>query len=348
MTDEIRLNHDRLNTFATEVLQGAGLAEEHANVVADNLVDANLHGIDTHGVFKLAEYAERLQRGGMNPEPEIIVKKTRSGTAIVNGDDGPGQSVTLKAMNTALSYADETGTGFVSVKNSHHIGTAAYYTRHAANQGYVGLCMTHAGQNVVPFGGTDPYFGTNPLSISIPRENDFPITLDMATSVKAKSAVALAEKRGEEVPNDWIIDENGEPTTDPSEFHGLRPLGGPKGYGLAFMVEALCGILADTVFGKEVPSSDEQLSSSQDLAHFLGAIDLRAFTELTEFTGRLNEMVDELKHEPTVDGLDEILIPGEPEHQMRLSRADEGIPFSQEEWADLQALADKYDVQLSN
>lgn len=346
MTDEIRLDHDRLDTFATEVLQRAGLTEEHANVVADNLVDANLHGIDTHGVFKLAEYAERLQRGGMNADPDVAIERTRSGTAIVDGDDGPGQSVAFKAMDAALDCAEETGSGFVSVRNSHHIGTAAYYTRQAAEQGYVGLCMTHAGQNVVPFGGTDPYFGTNPLSISIPRENDFPVTLDMATSVKAKSAVALAEKRGEEVPDDWIIDEDGEPTTDPSEFHGLQPLGGPKGYGLAFMVEALCGILADTVFGKEVPSSDEQLSSSQDLAHFLGAIDLRAFTELTAFTERLNGMVEELKREPTVDGLDEILIPGEPEHRTKLARAEEGIPFSREEWTDLQALADEYDVEL--
>ena len=346
MSDEIRLDHERLDRFATEVLQEAGLTDRHASVVADSLVDANLHGIDTHGMFKLAEYAERIQRGGMNPSPEITVDRTRSGTAIVDGDDGPGQAVALDAMDAALAFAEETGSGFVSVRNSHHIGTAAYYTRHAAEQGYIGLCMTHAGQNVVPYGGVNPYFGTNPLAISIPRENDFPVTLDMATSVKAKSAVALAEKRGEEVPDDWIIDEHGEPTTDPEEFHGLRPLGGPKGYGLAFMVEALCGILADTVFGKEVPSSDEQLSTSQDLAHFMGAIDLRAFSGLTEFTRRLGGMVDELKREPTVDGLDEILIPGEPEHQTKLSRAEAGIPFSQEEWSDLQALAAEYDIDL--
>lgn len=347
MTDEIRLNHERLDQFATTILQEAGLAEQHATVVADSLVDANLHGIDTHGVFKLAEYAERLQRGGMNPNPDIGVDRTRRGTAIVDGDDGPGQAVALKAMDEAIDFAEETGSGFISVTNSHHIGTAAYFTRHAAKQGHIGLCMTHAGQNVVPFGGTEPYFGTNPISISIPREDDFPITLDMATSVKAKSAVALAKKRGEEVPDHWIIDQDGEPTTDPSEFHGLRPMGGPKGYGLAFMVEALCGILADTVFGKEVPSSDEQLSSSQDLAHFLGAIDLRAFANLTEFTERLNVMVDELKREPTREGLDEILVPGEPEHRTKQQRTEEGIPFSAEEWDDLKTLADEYGVDLN-
>lgn len=346
MNDEIRLDHERLDEFASAVLQEAGLAQRHADIVADSLVDANLHGIDTHGVFKLEEYAERLQRGGMNPDPEIGVDRTRSATAVVDGDDGPGQSVALTAMDEAIDFADETGSGFVSVRNSHHIGTAAYYTRHAAEQGHIGLCMTHAGQNVVPFGGTEPYFGTNPISISIPREDGFPITLDMATSVKAKSAVALAEKRGEEVPDDWIIDEDGEPTTDPSEFHGLRPLGGPKGYGLAFMVEALCGILADTVFGKQVPSSDEQLSSSQDLAHFLGAIDLRAFANLSAYTERLNTMVDELKREPTTEGLDEILVPGEPEHRTKQRRAEEGIPFSPEEWDDLQTLADGYGVTL--
>ena len=346
MNDQVKITPKQLHTFATTVLQEAGLASEHADIVADSLVDANLHGIDTHGVFKLAEYAERLERGGMNGTPDISIDQTRSGTAVVDGDDGPGQAVTLRAMNEAIDFAQETGSGFVSVRNSHHIGTAAYYTRRAAEEGCIGLCMTHAGQNVVPFGGTNPYFGTNPISISLPREGGFPITLDMATSVKAKSAVALAEKRGEEVPDDWIIDKEGNPTTDPAEFHGLRPLGGPKGYGLAFIVEALCGILSDTVFGKEVPSSDEQLSSSQDLAHFLGAIDLRAFADLTAFTERLNEMVAELKHEPTVDGLDEILVPGEPEHQMRLTRVEAGIPFSSEEWRDLQSLADDYGVAL--
>lgn len=348
MTDEIRVDHERLTDFAAAALKEAGLDGDHADIVADSLVDANLHGVDTHGVFKLPEYVERIHSGGMNTSPDVRVEQTATATAVVDGDDGPGQSITYEAMNAAMNTASDAGCGFVGVKNSQHFGTAAYYTRQAAEQGYIGFCTTHAGQNVIPFGGTEPYFGTNPISISLPREDGFPITLDMATSVKSKSAVALAEKRDEDIPTDWAIDETGEPTTDPSEFYALQPMGGPKGYGLAFIVEGLCGILMDSVFGKDVPSSYEGLDTPQDLAHFVGAIDVDRFTTLAGYTERLNQMIDELKEIHTVDGLDEVLVPGEPEHRTTLDRQTNGIPFKPQNWEKLETLADELGLEIDD
>ncbi|QLG61062.1 Ldh family oxidoreductase [Halorarum salinum] len=348
MTDEHRADHERLETYARNALAEVGLDTGHAQVVAESLVDADLHGIDTHGVFKLPEYVRRLRSGGMNTDPTVTVDRTRTATAIVDGDDGPGQSVTHRAMDEAIQIADDAGAGFVGVKNSQHFGTAAYFTRQAAQAGCIGICMTHAGQNVVPFGGTEPYFGTNPISISLPREDHFPVTLDMATSVKAKSAVALAEKRGDDIPDTWAIDDDGEPTTDPSDFYALQPLGGPKGYGLAFMVEGFCGILMDTVFGADVPSSYENLSTPQDLAHFVGAINVEAYTSLAGYTERLNRMAEELAAVPTRDGFDQVLVPGEPEHETKQQRLDRGIPFSPSEWEALVDLSETVDLDASD
>lgn len=344
MNGEFRVDPDQLDAYATSALEAAGLDTEHAEVVAASLVDANLHGIDTHGVFKLPEYVDRLQQGGMNPDPDITVERTASAAAVVDGDDGPGQSITYRAMDEAIDMAGDAGCGFVGVENSQHFGTAAYYTRQAAESGCIGICMTHAGQNVVPFGGAEPYFGTNPISISLPREDGFPVTLDMATSVKAKSAVALAEKRGETIPEKWAIDSDGEPTTEPGDFYALRPMGGPKGYGLAFMVEGFCGILMDTVFGKDVPSSYDDLSEPQDLGHFVGAIDVDAFTTLSGYTTRLNRMAEELREVPTQEGLDEIMVPGEPEHRTKQERVEEGVPFSSEEWRELEVLGEELNL----
>lgn len=344
MTDEIRVDHERLATYARTALEESGVDSDHARIVAECLVDANLHGIDTHGVFKLPEYVNRIESGGMNTNPDVTVTRTADATAIVDGDDGPGQSVTHRAMDEAIDIAGESGAGLVGVEKSQHFGTAAYFTRQAAENGCIGICMTHAGQNVVPFGGTEPYFGTNPISISLPRDGAFPVTLDMATSVKAKSAVALAEKRGEAIPEEWALDDDGEPTTDPSEFSALRPVGGPKGYGLAFMVEGFCGLLMNTVFGEDVPSSYENLSTPQNLSHFLVAIDVEAFTSLEGYTERLNQMAAELDDVPTQDGFDRVMVPGEPENQTRERRLENGIPFSPEEWQALTDLGDKLDL----
>lgn len=339
MTDDVRVEPERLTEFATAVMDQAGLERRHAQVVAESLVDANLSGVDTHGVFKLRDYVDRLQRGGMNPAPDIRVERTASATAVVDGDDGPGQPVTSRAMDTAVDIAGESGCGFVGVENSQHFGTAAYYTRAAADSGCIGFCTTHAGQNVVPYGGTEPYLGTNPIAVSLPREEEFHVTLDMATSVKAKSAVGLAEQRGDDIPAEWAIDEDGEPTTDPSECHALRPLGGHKGYGLAFVVEGLCGILMDAAFGDSVPSSYDGPGDPQELAHLVGAIDPDAFTDRAGYSDRLTQMIREVKDVPTNDREDEVLVPGEPEYRARCERRENGVPFSDEEWSALQSLA---------
>lgn len=343
----IRIDHERLQTFASNVFQQAGLSTEHADIVADTLVDANLRGIDTHGVVRLCPYIERLEAGGLNPSPELAVSRRGSAAAVVDGDAGPGQVATLRAMEEAMDLAGGAGSAFVGIENSNHFGTASYYTNYAADRGYVGISMTHAGPNVTPFGGADPYFGTNPISFALPNGDDFSITLDMATSVTAKGNVILAEEEGEKISPEWAVNEEGEPTTEPTEFHALRPMAGPKGYGLAFVIDAFCGILMDTAFGDDVPTMYDDVSSPQELGHFIGVIDIEAFTEIDAFVNRMQRMVTDLKDLRTSSDFDEVLVPGEPEALTREERLAEGVPLGDGVWNTLQSLGDEYDAEIT-
>lgn len=341
----VRLGHERLSTFVSDVFQEAGLSLLHAEIVADSLVDANLRGIDTHGVVRLDPYIERLQAGGLNPAPDPTVSHCGASAAVVDGDGGPGQIATLRAMDEAIELAESAGSAFVGIENSNHFGTASYYTNHAAEHGHIGIAMTHAGPNVTPFGGADPYFGTNPISFALPYDG-FPITLDMASSVTAKGNVILAEEEGKEIPPEWAIDEQGDPTTDPSAFHALRPMAGPKGYGLALVIDTLCGVLMGTAVGNDVPTMYDDPSSPQELGQFVGAIDVDAFTDIERFTRRMQGMVDDLKDLSTADGFEEVLVPGEPEARTRTERLENGVPLGEGVWNTLQSLGEEYDVAL--
>lgn len=299
----------------------------HATIVADTLVDANLRGIDTHGVVRLDTYLDRIDRGGIDTDPDVVSEQFAPGCAVVDADGGPGQVGMVHATKKAMELAASNGCAFVGVTNSNHFGTASYFTNMAAKEGFIGISMTHAAPNVVPFGGVDPYFGTNPLSFGLPSGLGFPVTLDMATSVTAQGDVILAEEEGEEIPPEWAIDENGEPITNPERFHALRPVGGPKGYGLALIVDVFCGVLLDAAFGRNVRSMYGNMSRSLDLGHVAAAVDIDSFTDLDEFKTRVSMMANELKAVDTRDGVDEVLLPGEPEHNTEQRRRHDGIPL---------------------
>jgi ureidoglycolate dehydrogenase (NAD+) len=338
-----RLEADKLETFATSVLEQAGLDSDDAAIVADSLIDANLRGIDTHGVVRLDPYVERLEKRGMNRDPNPTVADHGEATAIVDADNGPGQVATRRAIEEAIERANTVGAAFIGVRRSNHFGTASYYTNYAAEQGYIGIAMTHAGPNVTPFGGSDPYFGTNPIAFAFPYD-DFPVSLDMATSETAKGSVILAQEEGEEIPPEWAIDEDGEPITDPEQFHALRPMSGPKGYGLALVVDAFCGLLLDTVYGKDVPTMYDDMTEPEGLGHFVGAIDVEAFSNLNSFIGRFDSMAANLKRMDTTGDFDDILLPGEPEARKKTRRLEDGIPIGEGVWETLTELGEDYGV----
>lgn len=345
MSDEdVRVDHEELSTFAQTLFSEAGLDDEPSHVVADALVTANLRGVDSHGVVRLEPYVRKIEEGGFNASPDITVTHSRPSAYTVDADDGPGQYATVTAMDAVTDAARETGTAFASVVNSNHFGTGAYYTQAAAEEGCIGFAMTNVGPNVAPFGGIDPYFGTNPLAYSVPTNHSYAITLDMATSVVAKGKVILADEEGESIPDHWAIDRDGNPTTAPEDVHALRPVGGPKGYGLGLFVDICSGLLSGMGSSPNVDSLYDDYARPQRVGHFVGAIDISAFRDLSTFKADLDEVIADLKSVRTDDGVDEVKLPGEIEAETRAEREENGIPLGPGVCKTLSDRAAKYDV----
>jgi ureidoglycolate dehydrogenase (NAD+) len=345
--DTRRVDHEDLREFSERVLQAAGVADEHAAIVAEALVRASLRGIDSHGVARLEVYAKKFEGGGFNPDPDITVTEAGDALRLVDADDGPGQSAGLVAMDAAMEAATECGVGWSFVRNSNHFGTGAYYTQRAAEEGYVGFGTTNVGSDVVPFGGAEATLGTNPISFSIPTDRSFPVTLDMATSVVAMGTIDhVAATEDDAIPDHCALDADGEPTTDPHAVSALRPVGGPKGYGLAMVVDVLAGILTDTNPSYGVGPLYDEFDRPMRLGHCMAAIDVSALRDPDQFREEVGEYVDRLKAVPTREGFDEVKVPGEIEAETRRRNEAEGIPLRDGTVESLRRLEDRYAVEL--
>jgi ureidoglycolate dehydrogenase (NAD+) len=341
----MRVEQAALTSFCREVLVAVGLDERDAATVAGSLVAADLRGVATHGVLRLPVYVERMRRGLIATRPSIQVRRTGPATATVDGGNGPGQVVALRAMWEAVALAEAAGVGLVSVHGSNHFGAAGWFALHAAERGMIGLALTHAEADVVPFGGRRPALGTNPLAVAVPRGDGPPVLLDMATSGVAMGRVLLARKRGEPIPEDWAVDADGEPTTDPRRVRAVRPMAGPKGYGLAFVVEVLAGLLSGSRSGTEVRRMYDDFDEPQGIGHFLGAIDPARFVPPEAFAGSVDRLAGQLKATPPAPGFDEVLLPGEPEDRAEARHRRDGVPIPEELRRELVALGAAYDIE---
>ncbi len=340
-----RYPHESLERFTCEVLQNAGVAKEQASIIANALVRADLRGVDSHGVARLPAYVRKFEAGGFNANPTIEIERPTPGTFVVDADDGPGQWAATEAIGRTMAAAEETGVALATVTNSNHFGTAAFYTEQASDRDCIGIAMTNVGPDVVPFGGIAPFLGTNPLSFSIPTNRAFDITLDMATSVVAMGKIDhVAQEENRSIPEDWAVDSAGEATTDPNAVAALRPLGGPKGYGLAIVVDVLCGLLSGAGHSPTVGPLYEAYDEPMRLGHLVGAIDVAAFRDVEAFKADVDGMIDELKAQEPRAGVDEIMLPGEIETRTRRENREAGVPLRDGVGADLRELADRYGV----
>lgn len=343
---ESRIDADTLERFAREVLSKAGVEAPHAEQVAHALVRADLRGVDSHGIARLETYVQKFENHGFNPNPDIRVEEVGDAAVLVDADDGPGQSAAVAAMDEAMDRADAAGIGIAGVTNSNHFGTAAYYTERASDAGYVGLAMTNVGSDVVPFGGVSAFLGTNPISFSIPTDREFAITLDMATSVVAMGKIDHAAKADDTLPEDWAVDGDGETTTRPEDVAALRPVGGPKGFGLGIVVDALCGLLTGVGASPAVGPLYDAFDEPMRLGHFVAAIDVSAFRDLDTFRADVGDYIALLKDQPTQDGVDEIRLPGELEERARRRNLADGVRLNDDARDGVHALAERYDVTL--
>jgi LDH2 family malate/lactate/ureidoglycolate dehydrogenase len=305
-----------LRDFASHCLQAAGAPPETADTVADNLIDADLRGVTSHGIPRLINvYVERIEAGAVDPLARPTVVRETTATALVEAHNCFGVLAGNLARDLAVRKAKEVGSAWVGVAHSNHFGTCAYYTNHIAAHGMVGITFTNAPPTMAPWGGIKPYLGTNPIALSVPTRGGVPISVDLATSVVARGHLLLAATKGEPIPEGWAQDQRGRPTTDAAEglAGAVLPVGGHKGYALAFMVDVLSGILTGSGFSRKVGHLYGDLDRPQDVGHLLGAINISCLIPLEDFYDRLDRMVHGVKSSPLAEWADQILVPGEPE-----------------------------------
>lgn len=325
MADVIVLEKE-LKLLVINKLTEANVSEEHASVVADVLVHADSRGVSSHGVLRTEHYVKRMNEGGMNPNPEFNVEERGKTGALFDGDNGMGHVITKKAMDKAIDLAKKNGIGMVGIVNSSHCGALSYFAEQAAKKEVVSMVMTQTDSAVVPFGGAEPYFGTNPIAYGFPAKNKKPIILDMATSNVALGKVLHARETGKSIPDNWGVDANGNPVTDPNLVKNLLPIGGPKGYGLALTVDVLTGILTGSAFGTNIASMYGDYNNYRRLGHVILTVDPGLFIEKDQFLENIDNMIDELHQLEPAEGFKSVMVPGEPEQLKEEERLNSGIP----------------------
>jgi len=333
-----RVDAGQLKGFIQRILSAAGLCEANARIVADSITTAELFGFNSHGVIRIPHYIKRLRIGSLNGNPDIRVVQQMGNTAIVDGDHGMGHAVAFFAMQEALRLA-ESGIGFVGVKKSSHFGIAGYTAMQALQKDMIGIVVSHTDASVIPYGGKRPAVGTNPLAVAVPTDREYPVLLDMATSAASLGKILVAKSKGEQIPPDWAVDEEGIPTTDPQRVKYLMPMAGPKGYALALIFDILSGPLTGALFGKKLPLMYGDYDKHRELGHFIGAIKIANFVPVDEFKKNVGMMIDDIHDTPAAPGFDRVLIPGEKEYLTRLQYEKEGIPIPSETLKDLQTSA---------
>jgi len=341
-----RVSREHLTRWAVACLEKVGVPPPEAKLVGESLVQTSVWGIDSHGVLRLTHYLNRMTIGSISPFAAPTVMRSGPVTAQVHGQDGLGIVHATLAMEVAIEMARESGVGIVGVGHSSHCGAVGLYSRMAARERLVGIAMTHSSSVVVPHGGRDKYFGTNPISIAFPRANGEPVCLDMATSQVAWNKVLNARIENDTLDEGIAVDDRGNPTTDPHKARAAIPLGGPvygyKGYGLAFMIDLLCGAMNGMTYGRHINSMYEDLEHPRKIGHFLVAIDPGRFAGAETLESTVDAVIADLRTQG------EILYPGEPEEIAQRERIEQGIPIDAEALKDMRDWSAKLGVPPPN
>jgi LDH2 family malate/lactate/ureidoglycolate dehydrogenase len=334
-----KIASEELKSFAISILERVGASIDEAEIVADCLVKANLRGIDTHGIVLLPTYVKQVRNEAIKLGAKTQKVHETQSVALIDGGNGFGQVAGINAINTAIKKAKVYGVGVVSVFNANHFGMAAYYALKAIEHGMIGIVMCNVACSMPAWGGREAVLSNGPICFGFPAGNEPPIIVDMATSVKSKSACVMAARCGTKIPEGWALDENGRPTTNPhAALKGcLMPVGGIKGYCLAVAIEVLCGTLSGGLHSKNI----RDWSSS----YFMMALKIESFMSVKHFEDRINELIKIIKSSERCEGVKNIFLPGEKEFMEETKRLKEGIPIDQETWLHLTKLAEEFGVE---
>ncbi len=351
MGTTIRFSARTLIDFTATALARVGLSEEDARRGAEILVDADLMGIDSHGIAHLNAhrgYVPGIKAGLVNPQPTIRVERETAATALLDGDRGFGLTVGHYAMRLAIAKAREAGCGMVTVRNSRHFGAAGYYALMAVPEAMIGMAMTNAAPWMVPTFAKQKMIGTNPIAVAAPAGSEQPFLCDLATTAVAMGKLEIAEREGKPIPPGWALDENAQSTVDIERVRrgggGLTPLGSTattssyKGYALGQVVDLFCGILSGAGFSMIL----ERGTSAA--GHFFGAWRVDAFRDPAEFKAMMDEMQRMFRTAEPAPDAERVLLPGQREFETRAEREQHGIPLHESVVKTLTDLAEDLDI----
>ncbi|MBS0203845.1 MAG: Ldh family oxidoreductase [Planctomycetes bacterium] len=337
-----------LQAFCVEALRRVGAKDSHARTVAEVLVMTDTWGTFTHGTKLLRDYCKRVKSGGLRSDTDPAVVASGPAWAIVDGGSCLGHVTSVFAMQQAIQRAKQTGIAYVGVRNSCHFGAAGYYAWLAAKEGLIGVSMANDIPSVAAAGSRRSVTGSNPLAYAVPTGQGDPILLDIASSTVAGGKVYAAYQRGEPIPGNWILDEEGHPSTDSSLYPAkaaLTPLANHKGYGIALLIETLSGLLTGASITWQVGSwiwGDSTQPTGHGAAFI--AIDIATMGPRDVFEQRITGLIQEIHAAPTADGVERVLVPHEREWNLRRQALVEGIQLPSDVVGKLAGLADDIDL----
>jgi uncharacterized oxidoreductase len=337
------LHPAQLESFAAQLLHAGGISADEARLVAASLVDANLKGYDSHGVMRVPYYLQAIKDGEVVPGAELTVLDEGPSRIVADGNWGLGQVQAMRLIEMLSNKARQSGLGLGTMMHSGHIGRLGEYCEKTAAAGLVSMLMvnSHGGAvRVAPPGGKAPRLSTNPLAIGVPHGKE-PLVLDFSTSATAEGKVRVKKIAGQSCPDGWLIDNEGRPTCDPNALYGnppgaILPMGGAqayKGFGLGLMIEILTGALSGGNVAKHVPYP------KKGNCVFILLIDPARFGGADHFQSEVRQLVEYVKSCPRVAGVDEIILPGDPERRLAAQRQKTGICLDDENWNALVKLA---------
>jgi len=346
MVDISRFSPNEVQSLAGQIAVAAGVAPSDAVILADSLVDADLHGVGTHGISRLNIYVRRIQRGLIDPRAELQVEHRRPAVLSVDACNGLGQPQAVKTLERLVPLARQYGIASATIRRSQHFGALSYYCNRAAAADLILLAMTNCEPSMSPEGACEAFFGTNPIAVSFPTGKSFPLRIDMATSIVARGNIIAAQKAGRSIPEGWALDVDGQPTTDAAAALAgtIRAMAGHKGSALALMAEVFSGVLSGAAVGNEIGSMYKHMDRPQDVGHFFCLFDVSAFLDVAAMKHRLDRMIDRIKACRRRPGVDEILVPGERSHLKAEQNRRCGIAIGPETVHELQALAAEYQI----
>lgn len=351
---------EHLQRFCLGTFEAIGCTKADATLATEVLLNADLRGIDSHGIARLSGYVRLWEAGRVNAKPRVKIIHETPSTAVVDGDSGLGLVVAPFAMKVALEKARNAGTGWVAVKNSNHFGIAGHHAMMALEHDMIGMAMTNASPLVAPTFSVERLLGTNPIAVAIPAMHEPPYVADFATTTAANGKLEILQRKNEQAPLGWVQTRDGQPTTNPNETRNggaLLPLGGDrehgshKGYCLGSWVDIFSAVLSGANYGPWVPPFVSFLQPPADpvgegIGHFLGAMRVDAFRPAAEFKQHMDNWINRFRSAKPIDGQAAVLIPGDPEREMSAYRRVHGIPLNGKVVDDLRELSQKFKIEF--